>query len=173
MIQKKICMMGSFAVGKTSLVRRFVKSIFNEKYLTTVGVKIDKKSIKVGDQDVMLMVWDLEGQDNYHTVRTSYLRGASGYFIVVDGTNRGTLEVAMKLRDSVGERIGEIPHLLLVNKMDLMDSWELGEEDLSPLAESGLIIRQTSAKTGEGVEEAFLALAEQMLESRSVAKSAR
>ena len=79
MIRKKICMIGAFAVGKTSLVRRFVQSIFDEKYLTTVGVKIDKKVVEVDGRQIMLMLWDLEGQDVYHSVRTSYLRGAAGY----------------------------------------------------------------------------------------------
>ena len=86
MIQKKICMIGSFGVGKTSLVARFVRSIFSEKYQTTVGVKIDKKVVEVGGQQVTLVLWDIAGEDALTTVRVSQLRGASGYILVVDGS---------------------------------------------------------------------------------------
>ena len=98
MIQKKLCMIGAFAVGKTSLVARFVKSIFSEKYLTTVGVKIDKKTLGVGDQEVTLIVWDLAGEDEFLQVRMSYLRGSAGYFLVADGTRRATLDKAIELQ---------------------------------------------------------------------------
>ena len=81
MIQKKVCLLGGFAVGKTSLVSRFVTSIFSEKYLTTVGVKVDKKLVSVNGQDVTLMLWDIYGEDEFQTVQPSYLRGASGYLV--------------------------------------------------------------------------------------------
>ena len=70
MIQKKICMLGGFAVGKTSLVARYVTSMFSEKYLTTVGVKIDKKQVAVDGRDVTLMLWDIYGQDDFQDVQT-------------------------------------------------------------------------------------------------------
>ena len=99
MIQKKVCMLGGFAVGKTSLVARFVRSIFSEKYLTTVGVKIDKKAVMAGDREVTLVLWDINGQDEFQDVQESYLRGMSGYLLVVDGTRRATLETAAKLQE--------------------------------------------------------------------------
>ncbi len=78
MIQKKICMLGGYAVGKTSLVQRFVKGIFSEKYLTTVGVKIDKKVVQVGGREVSLILWDLHGEDDFQQVQMSYMRGGFG-----------------------------------------------------------------------------------------------
>ena len=69
MIQKKICMLGAFAVGKTSLVKRYVHSMFSDKYLSTVGVKIDKKVLHNGDSEVMLMLWDLYGDCLLYTSR--------------------------------------------------------------------------------------------------------
>src|SRR5678816_4365433 len=81
MIQKKICMLGSFAVGKTSLVRRFVESIYTDKYHTTVGVKVDKKIVNVGEQETTLLLWDLEGAETEYDLRKSYLRGAAGYLL--------------------------------------------------------------------------------------------
>jgi small GTP-binding protein len=80
MIQKKICLLGAFAVGKTSLVSRFVKSIFSDRYYTTVGVKIEKKIVRVGEQQWNLIIWDLAGEDEFMQIRMSYLRGASDIF---------------------------------------------------------------------------------------------
>ena len=104
MIQKKICMLGGFAVGKTSLVARYVTSMFSEKYLTTVGVKIDKKQVAVDGRDVTLMLWDIYGQDDFQDVQTSQLRGMSGYLLVVDGTRRATLETARETASRTEER---------------------------------------------------------------------
>ena len=106
MIQKKICMLGGFAVGKTSLVARYVTSLFSEKYLSTVGVKIDKKQVSVDGQDVTLMLWDIYGQDEFQTVQTSQLRGMSGYLLVVDGTRRATLETARLMQQKATEAAG-------------------------------------------------------------------
>ena len=115
MIQKKICMLGSFAVGKTSLVRRFVESIYSEVYHTTVGVKIDKKLVRHNDTVVTLMLWDLYGEDEFQKLRWSYLRGAAGYLLVADGTRRNTLEKAFALEQRVREEVGEIPFIFVVN----------------------------------------------------------
>jgi small GTP-binding protein len=164
MIKKKICMLGSFAVGKTSLVNRFVRSMFSEKYLTTVGVKIDKKTMTVKNQLVDLILWDIHGEDEFQTVQISYLRGASGYFLVVDGTRRTTVDKAYSLYQRVTENIGKVPFILLLNKADLLDEWEMDEAAIALFIENGWDILSTSAKTGEGVEEAFRALTSKMLE---------
>ncbi|MEW6350974.1 MAG: Rab family GTPase [Thermodesulfobacteriota bacterium] len=166
-MQKKVCMIGSFAVGKTSLVRRFVKSMFDEKYLTTLGVKIDKKIVQLDGVDLTLMLWDMEGQDVYNSLKTSYLRGASGYLLVADGTRRETLDEAISLRSQVQQAIGAVPNLVLLNKSDLAQSWEIENEQLQALLASGTVLGRTSAKSGEGVEWAFMTLATRMLEGRS------
>src|ERR1044071_1650162 len=100
-------MIGAFAVGKTSLVARFVKSIFSEKYLTTVGVKIDKKSLSVGDQEMTLILWDLAGEDEFMQVRMSYLRGSAGYFLVADGTRRATPDKTIEVQQRAGKEKGD------------------------------------------------------------------
>ena len=166
-LKKKICMLGAFAVGKTSLVKRFVKSIFDEKYLTTVGVKIDKKTVHLNRREVVLMLWDLEGQDAYHQIRTSYVRGASGYLLVADGTRAETVTEALELRDRVEREVGTVPYLLLLNKNDLTELWELDESRVRSLSEAGTEVLITSAKTGDGVEEAFHTLAARMLDLRT------
>ena len=119
MIQKKMCMVGAFATGKTSLVARFVKSIYSDTYQTTVGVKIDKKSLNVGEQELNLILWDLHGEDEFQKVRMSYLRGSSGYFLVVDGTRRTTLDKAFTLLKRVEDTIGTVSFFLVITKWDL------------------------------------------------------
>lgn len=158
-MQKKICMLGSFAVGKTSLVRRFVHSLFDERYHTTVGVRIDKKVVAVDGADVTLMLWDIHGDDEFQNVRLSYLRGASGYLLVADGTRRDTIDRVYSLNTITEKTAGSVPFLLLLNKADLEDEWAIGPEDLEWASEKGWTILKTSAKTGAGVEEAFLELA--------------
>ena len=162
MLQKKICMLGGFGVGKTSLVSRFVSSIFSDKYFTTVGVKIDKKSITVDGDEMTLVLWDIYGQDEFQTVRDSYLRGASGYLLVADGTRYATLETAATLQRQAEAAVGRVPFLLLLNKSDLDREWQVDERALVKLVDRGWTVMKTSAKTGAGVEEAFAKLARAM-----------
>ena len=162
-LQKKICVIGGFGVGKTSLVRRFVESIFSEAYLTTVGVKIDKKVVQLsGDRLVTLILWDIAGEDDISSLRMSYLRGAAGYVLVADGTRAATLEVALSLHRRVEGEFGPLPFVLLLNKNDLREGWAIGDDEIERLRQSGWWVRSTSARTGEGVDEAFGTLAERV-----------
>jgi len=167
MIQKKICMVGSFGVGKTSLVARYVRSIFSDKYLTTLGVKIDKRSLSVDGQEVNLMLWDLAGEDALTQIKPMQLRGASGYILVADGCRASSLEAAIDLQSRVAAELGEIPFTCVVNKLDLRESWEVDANALDRLSGFGWPCLLTSAKTGEGVEELFQSLAERMVRERN------
>jgi small GTP-binding protein len=160
MVKKKICMVGQFSVGKTSLVRRFVDGIFSERYLSTVGVKIDRKDLTVGTSSLTLMVWDLAGEDDLAQLNLTHLRGASGYILVADGCRAATLAKAIDLQGRITERLGSLPFVLAMNKADLRDEWEI------PMANSearGWPTFETSAKTGCGVEEMFHCLAARLL----------
>src|SRR5271156_3440265 len=163
MLQKKICMLGSFSVGKTSLVRRFVESIFSDAYQTAMGVKVDKKVVRSGNEDVTLVLWDIHGEDVYQKIRMTYLRGMSGYLLVVDGTRRQTLEDALALNERVVAEIGKVPAVLALNKLDLTDQWEIDPARETQLTAAGWTVQHTSAKTGDAVEKAFLRLAQAML----------
>jgi small GTP-binding protein len=158
-------MLGSYAVGKTSLVARYVRGIFSDKYLTTVGVKIDKKTLQVGDRELSLILWDLAGEDEFYQVRMSYLRGSAGYLLVADGTRRDTLDKALELHQRTESEIGKVPFILLINKLDLMTSWEVEERDVAALSERGWSVVASSAKTGVGVNEAFKMLGQRLLEN--------
>lgn len=163
MIQKKICMLGAFAVGKTSLVSRFVRSIFSDKYHSSVGVKVDKKLVVMGNEQLDLLLWDLYGEDEFQKIQASYLRGSAGYVLVADGTRRETLDRAVVLQNRAEEIVGKVPFVLMVNKADLTEKWEIDADALAELEKRGWPAFQTSAKTGEGVEAAFLALARGLL----------
>jgi small GTP-binding protein len=159
MIQKKICMLGSFAVGKTSLVRRFVESIFSETYHTTVGVKIDKKPVQLDGKEIDLVLWDLYGNDDFQRIRWSYFQGAAGYLLVADGTRRSTIDKAVELEERVRAEIGPVPFVFVVNKHDLVDDWVFDAEMEARFTAKNWTTLLASAKTGEGVEQAFTQLA--------------
>jgi small GTP-binding protein len=134
MVQKKICMLGVFAVGKTSLVTRFVNSSFSAKYHTTVGARIEKGALQLGGKEWHLIIWDLAGEDEFLQIRLSYLRGCSGYLLVADGTRRGTLDAAVKIQQRVCDAIGDVPFVLMLNKSDLADEWEVAERSIEALS---------------------------------------
>jgi small GTP-binding protein len=162
MIQKKICMLGASGVGKTSLVAQFVDSLFSEKYLTTVGVKIGEKIVAVDGAEVMLMIWDLAGDDDFQRLEMSYLRGASGYLLVADGTRRITLDHVCEIQQRVAASVGPLPFVLALNKADLTPQWEVDEAQLASLAEQGWQTVRTSAKERAGIEEIFVELARKL-----------
>lgn len=162
MITRKIAMPGMWGVGKTSLVQQFVSSVYDEKYLTTIGVKVDKKIVTVGDQQATLMLWDIAGAEEHFSVPLHYIRGAAGYVLVVDGTRPESLTCAVDLRAEVAEGIGDLPCVVAANKADL--DWALTNADIDqafPHANSPWF--RTSAKTGANVEAAFTQLAEMII----------
>ncbi|MCW5558383.1 MAG: GTP-binding protein [Verrucomicrobiae bacterium] len=163
MIQKKICMVGAPSVGKTSLVARYVHSIFSDKYLSTVGVKIDQKRLQVDGRDVTLMVWDLAGDDDFQPLKVSYLRAAAGYLLVADGSRRATLEHAVQLHARVTQAVGTVPFVLVLNKSDLVGQWDIEDARLAALMAQGWTVERTSARDGTGVEAVFEKLARRTL----------
>ena len=160
MIQKKVCMLGATGAGKTSLVRQFVKSVFSEKYHSTIGVKVDKKVVRLEDEQVTMMLWDLQGEDDEFKIKPSFLRGASGYILVVDLTRKETLDIAKRIQLMIEDEVGQVPFRILFNKNDLTDEIQIDHEWMVEFA--GEKVLRTSAKTGENVEDAFIGLARKM-----------
>ena len=156
-------MVGAFSVGKTSLVKQYVYSIFSDTYLSSVGVKISKKTVSVKGLELNLVLWDMEGKDEYNEIAYTYLRGAMGVILVADGLRRDTLDSAIDLSNAVHACVGDIPQLLLINKSDMRADWEISDSDIETVISQGMPVTLTSAKLGEGVEEAFLRLAADML----------
>jgi small GTP-binding protein len=159
MIKKKICMVGSFGVGKTSLTAQFVLNMFSDKYHTTIGVKVDKKVLAVDGNELTLMLWDMAGEEENLPIKLAYVRDAAGYFLVIDGTRERTLEVAISIEERIRTQVGNLPFVVAINKADQRDNWEVQQSQLAELTQKGWRLFETSAKSGEQVEEAFLALA--------------
>ncbi|NOY50478.1 MAG: GTP-binding protein [Chlorobi bacterium] len=163
MIKKKVIMLGSFAVGKTSLVQQYVNSMFSEKYQTTIGVKIDQKTVVVGQQEVNLLLWDIHGEDEYQKVKPAYLMGSSGCFVVIDGTRKASLEVANELINISRKTVPSAHIIILINKSDLKADWDITEDEINELKSMGFEVIETSAKTNNLVDGAFEKLTKLMI----------
>jgi small GTP-binding protein len=164
-VQKKVCLLGDFGVGKTSLVRRFVEDRFDDKYLTTIGVKISRKSMARSYGSMSMLIWDLAGSTGFDSfTNPSYMQGTSGAIIVCDITRRETLTIVAEYARQariINPRI----HLVFVcNKVDLADKHVIMDEDIREVSSTfgdGTYFL-SSAITGENVEIAFLSLAEKI-----------
>lgn len=162
-MQQKICLLGTSAVGKTSLISRFVKGLFSETYLTTIGVKIDRKTVPLEEGNMQLLLWDLNGEDRFQKLALSYLRGARAYLLVADGTRKQTLDAAFALHHKAVATVGHVPFVVILNKNDLRQEWTVTDEDIALMRNQGWPVLETSAKTGEGVDAAFYYLARAIL----------
>ena len=155
----KVCLLGDFGVGKTSLVARYVRNTFSDSYLTTVGVKVDSKEVPLADGAVRkLVIWDIAGKGGLDALNMSYLRGASGLLLVADGTREATLRSAVDLLLQSRSLLPDAHAILLINKLDLVDRWEVAPATLVELRKSMTGI-ETSARQGDGVEQAFREMA--------------
>lgn len=164
----KICMLGASGVGKTSLVKRFVHRAFSETYRTTIGVAIEKKRSRCDDRDVDLVIWDLSGEDEFQSVTLSYVRGAAGILLCIDTTRRDTALVALRLAAATRAMVGDVPSVCVLTKSDLIATWDLDAGSEAALRRAGCALVRTSAKTGEGVEDAFGALTRAVLSAPRV-----
>ena len=162
-VQKKVCLLGDFAVGKTSLVRRFVEGRFDDKYLSTIGVKVSRKTVERPDHQLNFLLWDLVGGNEFSRSETGYLLGTAGALIVCDLTRENTLTALTRYSNQLRAVNPNAKIILLGNKVDLVDQREITDEqlmDVCAITNSEFLL--TSAKTGEAVETTFLRLAEKM-----------
>ncbi len=162
--------MGAYAVGKTSLVRRFVHQVFDETYKTTLGVSIETKLVELCGETVKMVIWDFEGQhptnnksEAFTSLIRSYISGAAGIILVGDGTRSWTVEGALKLHARYLDVNPDTPCIMLINKSDLKDQWTLGDT-LPEMPDSFIGCYKTSALSGENVEMVFQELAQALVD---------
>lgn len=172
-ISQKVCLIGSFGVGKTSLVRRFVERQFSDKYLSTVGVKISCKSVELPridsqiTQEVKVLIWDIEGSTKFKAIAPSYFQGAKGAVIVGDLTRQETLD---SLSDSIDSFLAVNPksHIVIaLNKADLIEAEYLESlHKFYQFSDRKCVISTylTSAKSGDNVDEIFKILTRSLIE---------
>lgn len=161
--------MGDYAVGKTSLIDRYVNEKFEADYIATMGVNITLKNFKLGDLPVQLMLWDIGGSDKWANLRTMFYRGSSGVILVYDVTRPATfLNITHYLEDMEHTINKKLPFILLGNKVDLEHLKKIEPEIAEKLMEesNGVALFETSAKTGENVENAFKLIAQACLKSK-------
>lgn len=162
-LSKKVCLLGDFAVGKTSLVRRFVYDLFDDRYISTIGVKVSRKTVTVAcEHDVVelnMMLWDLAGSEEFNQMRVSYLRGASGVLLVGDLARPATFASLPNYLDEVRRFNPDASAILAANKVDRFNEDEGDRAALQTaraLAETmDVPLYLTSAMTGDAVEQAF------------------
>jgi small GTP-binding protein len=172
-ISKKVCMLGDFSVGKTSLIRRFVDRQFSDRYLSTVGVKISRRTVECQSAtrqkqvNVQLLIWDLEGNTKFKTVTPTYLQGSNSAVVVADVNRHVTID---HIVDHIQCYLAVNPKgfvIVALNKSDLLTEQQRVNlmDDFSLKAPEKVIATySTSAKTGLYVDEIFEKLAYQMLQ---------
>ncbi len=166
-VKAKVCLVGEHAVGKTSLIRRFVLDEFDDRYIVTLGAKVSKKELALQSPEgnpvqMDMTIWDIMGSKGFRELlREAYFHGAQGILAAADVTRYETLEDLDSWVESVFRTVGEIPVVFAINKADLKDQAAFGEEQIK-LATEGFDspFFFTSAKTGENVEALFRALGE-------------
>ena len=173
-LKSKLCLVGEKAVGKTSLIRRYVLNMFDEQYVTTIGTRVSKKEARVflPERDLLvdvdMQIWDIMGEKGFRELlKEAYFYGANGILAVADLTRRRTLDDLDDWIDGVEQVVGEVPLLVAVNKSDLVSSAQYGEKDVEQVArafECPYIL--TSAKSGERVDDAFRQIGQMVTESQ-------
>lgn len=171
-LSKKICMLGDFAVGKTSLVRRFVYDMFDDRYISTIGVKVSRKPLAVvsGDRvvDLTMILWDLAGSEEFGQMRGAYLRGAAGALLVYDLTRAETLASLHSYASQLRQTNAAAALVVVANKSDLVAA-NNGGFDAAAL-EGGALAASldapflpASALTGHNVEDVFRQLGQRLV----------
>lgn len=173
MISKKICLVGDFNVGKTSLIRRFVDRQFSDQYLSTVGVKISRKIVELEavaekkNLSVQLLIWDLEGSTKFKAIAPTYLQGSKGAIIVGDLTRPETFEHIQDHIQSFSSINPKGQIVIALNKFDLVDQAKLEKliASYKPSSQQVTAIYRTSAKTGKDVDAIFQTLTAKIMET--------
>ncbi|WP_298815848.1 Rab family GTPase [Chloroflexus sp.] len=159
----KICLLGEFSVGKTSLIRRFVEGIFDERYLSTLGVQISRHSMRVAQLEIQLLIWDTTGGERFDQIVQNYYRGAAGALLVCDVTRPDTLSVLSEYASAFHRASPATPLVIAANKVDLTTQRQIADDEIAATAAAlSADWLCTSARTGEGVQEAFQRLGRQI-----------
>ncbi|XP_067939250.1 ras-related protein Rab-10-like [Watersipora subatra] len=162
----KLLLIGDSGVGKTALLFRFSDDAFNTTFISTIGIDFKIKTVEMNGKKIKLQIWDTAGQERFHTITTSYYRGAMGIMLVYDVTNQRSFENISKWLHNIDEHANEdVEKMLLGNKCDMEEKRQISTERAMMVAKQHTItFLETSAKTNVNVEEAFMKLAGTILE---------
>ena len=175
---KKVGLLGDSAVGKTSLIRRFVVDVFDDKYIATIGTKVSKRDMEYDLKDktvyLTLMLWDILGQKDYKKIRNQSMKSSHGVMIVSDLTRPETVDSARDFWfNEAWETLGEVPVIFVGNKADLVEEGCEAAKELKQLADKvEMPVEFCSAKTGERVDDAFRKIGKMMISGEFARKQA-
>ncbi len=161
-VNKKICIVGDLASGKTSIARRFVNGVCPEKYYFTMGVNVNRKLISFENRRINLEIWDFCGQDHVVEISPDSLKDTDGYFLVIDSSRASSYNLAVLIQEKLEKNRIKAPFICLLNKFDLSRSkpGRLAKSSFDSIYSKGWSVMKTSAKTGMGVNSAFMTLIE-------------
>jgi len=151
----KVVMLGDYAVGKTSLVKRYLYDSFSPEYYPTLNVNISEKLLRFSKCDIRLVIWDVAGQEGFEGVRRSYFKNADVAVLVYDVTRPETLKSLDRWYTSLEDVAGHVPAVVAGNKVDLEDRCVSREEGKGYAKIKGFNHLETSAKTSLNVRELF------------------
>ncbi|XP_002129883.2 ras-related protein Rab-10-like [Ciona intestinalis] len=166
----KLLLIGDSGVGKTCVLFRFSDDAFNTTFISTIGIDFKIKTVELNGKKIKLQIWDTAGQERFHTITTSYYRGANGIMLVYDITNTKSFENISKWLRNIEEHASEdVEKMLLGNKCDMEDKRMISKERGEMIAkEHGIKFYETSAKNNINIETAFIALATDILHKTPV-----
>ncbi|CAK8691301.1 ras-related protein Rab-10-like [Clavelina lepadiformis] len=161
----KLLLIGDSGVGKTCVLFRFSDDAFNTTFISTIGIDFKIKTVELNGKKIKLQIWDTAGQERFHTITTSYYRGANGIMLVYDITNTKSFDNISKWLRNIEEHASEdVEKMLLGNKCDMEDKRMISKERGEMIAKDhGIKFYETSAKNNINIETAFIALATDIL----------
>ena len=154
----KIVLIGDTRVGKSCILVRFSDDIFNDSYVTTIGVDFRFKTMVVNNKVAKIQIWDTAGQERYRSITTAYYRGAAAIIICCDCTNKESFNNINNWIEEIGKYTDKdsVDKIVLMNKCDLVEERCIDKNEINKFEkESGIKVLEVSAKTGEGIDKAF------------------
>jgi len=170
-LMMKLLLLGDSGVGKTCLLLRFADDVFNETFISTIGIDFKHKNIEIDGRKIKLQIWDTAGQEKYRTITSAYYRSAQGIVLCYDVTDeRSFNNVAQWVRNIDEHANASVNRILVGNKCDSPDKRVISLEKGKALAAKyGIKFFETSARSNIGVSEAFMALARDVKDRLSAA----
>ncbi len=163
----KILLIGDSLVGKTCLISRYAIGVFNEDYISTIGFDSRQKEEIINNEKVLVRIFDTAGQERFKSITANYLRNAEGVILVYDLTSTESFESLKFWIESIKNNLGNdepIPIIIIGNKIDLEDARQINKSVAEKFAkDNNYKYFETSAKTGEGVDDAFREIVKQIL----------
>jgi small GTP-binding protein len=170
--QYKILILGDATVGKTSILVRYIDNKFEKDSLATLGVDVKYKYVTLDNKKIRMNIWDTEGKDRFRNIAKNYFKGANAVIFVFDVNNKNTLDKIKFWIDNVKENSSEdLIEVIVGNKIDIEGKHEVTKEEMESLGEkTGMETFETSAKTGEGINEVFTYLVNQLIQNSNIGK---